>query len=261
MDSGEEQLIVSRSDGVLRLTINRPARRNAMTNGLIREIAEALSQVNDDRSIKAVVLGAVGDKAFCAGADLKDADTPFLFDHSIYHTPFADLLRAGVGCDVPIVGRLNGACLAGGMGLFGICDIVVAAEHARIGLPEVKVGIYPMQVLAVLRDLIPRRVLAEMCITGEPLTAARALAIGIVNHVVPFDELDRAVETILSSIRAGSAVATRRGKYAMRAMDTMSFEQMIAFAETQVAPLALTEDAREGREAFAARRAPVWPNR
>jgi len=256
-----QELLVERDAGILRLTINRPERSNALTNQLINRLGAELGTVNGDGSIKAVLITGVGEKAFCAGADLKDSDTPFQFDHSVYHTPFANLLRIGQACDAPIVGRLNGACLAGGMGLFGLCDIVVAAEHARIGLPETKVGLYPMQVIAVLRDLIPRRILAEMCILGDPLSAAQALACGMVNRVVPYAELDAAVEDVLARIRDVSAVAVRRGKYAVRAMDMMSFEQMIAFAETQVAPLALTADAKEGREAFAARRKPQWPNR
>jgi enoyl-CoA hydratase/carnithine racemase len=255
------ELLARTHDGILRITINRPERRNALTNKLISEMTAVLAAVNADRTIKAVVITGAGDSAFSAGADLESRDTPFQFDHSVYHTPFADLLRAGQACDAPIIGRLNGACLGGGMGLLGICDIVVAAEHAVIGLPESKVGVYPLQVFAVLRDLIPRRILVEMCILGNSLTARQALEFGIVNRVVPADRLDMIVEEILAGIKAVSAVAVRRGKHALRAMNMMTFEQMISFADTQISPMASTEDAREGREAFAARRTPRWPNR
>lgn len=255
-----DELLVERTDGVLRLVINRPDRRNALTNRLMTQMTEAFASVAGDRSLRLVVLTGAGDKAFCAGADLKDADSPFQSDFSRYRMPFADLLRAGRACDLPILGVMNGSCFAGGMGLFGLCDIVIAAEHAKFGLPEVKVGVYPMQVLAVLRDLIPQRILAEMCITGEPLTAAEARACGIVNKVVPAAELDAAASTLIERIRAVSPMALRRGKYAVRAMETMDFEQMIAFAETQVTPMAFTEDAKEGRAAFAERRPPDWPN-
>lgn len=255
-----EELIVERADGVLRLTINRPDRRNALTNRLMGRMAEEFAAANKDRTLRLIVLTGAGDKAFCAGADLKDPDTPFQPDFTRYRLPFADLLRVGRACDLPILGVMNGTCMAGGMGLFGLCDIVVAAEHAKFGLPEAKVGLYPMQVLAVLRDLIPRRILAEMCITGEPLTAAQAQACGIVNQVVPAAELAAAADAMVAKIRATSPMAVKRGKYAVRAMEAMDFEQMIAFAETQVTPMAFTGDAKEGRAAFAERRAPQWPN-
>jgi enoyl-CoA hydratase/carnithine racemase len=260
MNTHVEELIVNERDAVLRVTINRPQRRNALTNDLIRQIHEAFSAADKSPHLRAIVLTGTGDKAFCAGADLKDSDTPFQFDHSIYHTPFANLLRAGHHCDVPIIGRLNGVCLAGGMGLFGLCDMVVATEATKIGLPEVNVGIFPMQVLAVLRDRIPPVLLAEMCLTGRPISASEALAAGLVNRVVPFSMLDEATDAVVDAILSVSRVAVRRGKYAMRSIEGMSFDQMMAFLETQVAPMTMTEDAREGFAAFAERRKAVWPN-
>lgn len=258
--SSENELIVERSDGVLRLVINRPERRNSLTNRLMIRMSDELRASQNDSSLRAIVLSATGDKAFCAGADLKDPDSPFQLDFSRYRMPFADLLRVGRDIDLPIIGVINGACFAGGMGLFGLCDVVVAADHAEFGLPEAKVGVYPMQVLAVLRDTIPRRVMSEMCMTGEPMTAQTALALGIINRLVPKAELESAAADLISSIVRVSPMALRRGKHAVRTMEAMSFDEMIAFAETQVTPMAFTEDAKEGRAAFAEKRKPVWPN-
>src|SRR5262249_21634859 len=140
-------------------------------------------------------------------------------------------------CQVPIVGRINGVCMAGGMGLFGLCDLAVAADDARFGLPEVKVGIFPMQILTVLRDLIPPRFLNEMCMTGKPNDARTAASLGLLNRVVPAAELDQAVDALLADIVAASPVAVRRGKYALHAIESMSFPQMMAFTETSISAM------------------------
>lgn len=256
-----DELIVERRGEALWLAINRPARRNALTNPLMERMHQEVLSASRDRTLRALVITGTGEKAFCAGADLSKGDTPFQFDFSEVNTAFANLLRGLRECPLPIVGRINGYCLAGGMGLFGICDIVVATENASFGLPEAKVGIFPMQVLAVLRDVIPKRKLYELCLTAAPITAAEALQWGIVNHVVPPEELDATVEKLVEALARVSPTAVRRGKYGMRTMESMTFEEMIAFAETQVGPMALTEDAREGREAFQQKRAPVWTGR
>jgi len=128
-------------------------------------------------------------------------------------------------------------------------------------LPEVKVGLFPMQVLSVLRRLVPERVLAEMCLTGEHLTAAEALVAGLVNYVVPEAELDAKTEWLLGRVVDKSPTAQRRGKYAMRAIVGMTWSQALPYLETQLSTLALTEDAKEGQQAFIARRKPEWTAR
>jgi len=257
----EDEILRDVRDSILFLSINRPHRRNALTNPLMQRLGELITEAGNDTSLRAIVLSGVGDKAFCAGADLTPGDTPFQPDFSKMKTPFAQFLRAGKNSALPIIGRINGFCLAGGMGLLGVCDIAIAADTARFGLPEVKIGIFPMQVVAVLRDKLSPGVLADLSYTGRMIDAPEALALGLVNRVVPAAELDTAMEALLTDIRAASPVAIRRGRYALRAMDTMSFEEMIAFAETQVGPMIMTEDAREGLKAFNERRKPNWPNR
>jgi enoyl-CoA hydratase/carnithine racemase len=257
---GGDELLVRMESGVVHVTINRPDRRNALTVGVINKLMKVFQQA-DDRAVRAIVLGGSGDRAFCAGADLLDKDTPLEPDASLVSTPFADLLRAGYRCPVPVIGKINGACMAGGMGLFGICDMVIAADTARFGLPEIRIGLFPLQVLAVLFNVIPRRTLMTMCYTGEPLSAAQALGHGMVDQVVPFEDLDNATDALLAKLALGSPVAARRGKYTFRGMAHMSFDEMIAFAETQLMSSVLTQDAAEGRRAFKERRPPVWPNR
>jgi enoyl-CoA hydratase/carnithine racemase len=243
------------------LTIDRPARRNAISPAVIAGIAAGLREAQADDAIRAVVITGAGDQAFCAGADLSKGSGSFQFDPSRPHLEYADLLRQAWTCTVPMIARVNGHCLAGGMGLFALCDLAVAADHASFGLPEVKVGVFPAQVLSVLQHLIGPRLLAELCLTGEPFDAHRAERIGLVNHVVPAGELDAKTEWLVARVVDKSPTANRRGKAMMRAAFDMSFEQAISYLESQIVTLALTEDAKEGRAAFVEKRAPNWTGR
>lgn len=261
MSDQKTELIVDREHHVLRLTINRPHRRNAITSPLLLNMAKAIHSANQDDSLRAIILTGAGDKAFCAGADLTPGDTPFKPDAAQLESPMGELARAIRACRVPIVGRINGLCLAGGMGLFGMCDLAVATQDAKFGMPEVKIGLFPMQILTMLRDLIPSRLLNEMCMTGQPISADTAATAGLLNRVVPQDELDSAVDALVADLIAASPMAIRRGKYALRAVEGMSFDQIMAFTETARMPMIQTEDAREGRAAFNERRAPRWTGR
>lgn len=254
-------LLVQREGPVLRLTLNRPQRRNALTNEVLLALGEVVAKASRDRELRVIVLTGAGDKAFCAGADLTPGDTPFKPDFSRLTLPMADLARAVHECHIPLVGRINGVCMAGGMGLFGLCDMAIAVEDARFGLPEVKIGLFPMQILTTLRDLIPSRFLNEMCITGRPIDSATAYSLGLLNKVVPAAQLDDAVDNLVKDIVAASPMAVRRGKYAMRAVAAMSFPEIVAFTETAISAMIQTEDAREGLAAFNEKRPPAWPGR
>jgi methylglutaconyl-CoA hydratase len=147
------------------------------------------------------------------------------------------------------------------MGMIDMCDMAIGVDTARFGMPEVKIGIFPMQIMAVLQRLIPSRKLYEMALTGEPISAAEALELGLLNYVVPAGELDGKIDWLLSRLLDKSPTAIRRGKYAMRVTEQLNFDQAAVFMEAQIGTLALTEDAAEGRAAFIEKRAPVWPGR
>lgn len=239
------------------LTLNRAERRNALNADILQGLHRGLARAAIDPEVRAVVITGAGDEAFCAGADL--AGKSFEFDYAIPTTAYSNLLRAAQALQVPLVARVNGACMAGGMGLLAMCDLAVAAPHAVFGLPEVKVGLFPMQVLAVLQGLVPQRALARLCITGRPVDAQAALQMGLVNEVA--QDLDAAMERLLTDLGAASPTALRRGLHAMKAMRSMSFEQAIAFAEGQIGLMALTADAKEGLAAFNEKRKPQWSGR
>ena len=256
----DQDVLICAEENVLRITLNRPRHGNALTASMMNTIGNAVTEAQGRKDIRAILLDAAGDGAFCAGADLSQDDTPFTPDFASNRLPFANLLRTLHDSDVPLVVAVQGACVAGGMGFIGVADIVVSSRKARFGMPEVKVGIFPMQIVAVLRDLIPARTMSELCLTGRLIPASEALMLGIVNRIVAPEELAEATRTYLNAIVENSPVAIRRGKYALRAMEAMTFEQMIAFAETQVGPMIVTEDAKEGMAAFRERRKAIWPN-
>jgi len=252
------ELQIRRHDGVLWLTIQREAQRNAISPVVLAGLTQALTGAQEDRSLRAIVLTGAGDKAFCAGADLRTGQS-FKFDYSQPHQGLADLFRLSRRLTVPLVARVNGACMAGGMGLMAMCDLVVAAPHAIFGLPEVKVGLFPAQVLSVLQGLIGKRALTELCITGEPITAQEALSLGLINRVC--EDLDAGVQALLDRFLDKSPSAVRRGLYLMKYIDDMPFEASMAFTESQIGLFALTEDAAEGQAAFRDKRKPQWTGR
>ena len=243
---------------VLWLTITREDRRNAMSHGVLASLAQAIGAAQSQRSIRAIVLTGAGTKAFCAGADLQSAQA-FTTDYSEPHGHLAQLLRVAKASTVPLVARVNGACMAGGMGLMSMCDLAVAARHAVFGLPEVKVGVFPAQVLSVLQHLIPRRKLTEMCLTGEPITAQQALDYGLVNYLSDEDsDVDTKLQWLLDRMLDKSPAAIRRGLYTMKKVEAMAFEESMAFTESQIALFTLTHDAQEGQAAFKEKRPPQW---
>lgn len=242
------------------ITINRPDKRNAINAEVVAGIRCGLRAAHADAAVRAIVLTAAGEKAFCAGGDLQPG-AGFAFDLSKPNIDYADLLREARAATLPIVARVNGTCMAGGMGLLCLADMAVAVDHALFGLPEVKVGVFPMQVMSLLQRIAPSRKVHEWALSGEPFGAAEALDAGLLNHVVPAADLDAKVDWLLGRLVDKSPTAIRRGKYAMRAIEAMSFDEAIAYTESQIAMLAMTEDAKEGLAAFNEKRKPRWPGR
>ena len=255
-----DTVLHERRNHALWITINRPDKRNAINADVIAGIRAGLRVAHADPAMRAIVLTASGDKAFCAGADLQPG-TGFAFDLSRPNVDYADLLREAQAATLPIVARVNGTCMAGGMGLLCMADMAIASDHALFGLPEVKVGVFPMQVMSLLQRIAPPRKVREWALCGEPFAAAEALEAGLLNHVVSAAELDAKVDWLLGRLVDKSPTAIRRGKYAMRAIEAMSFDEAIAYTESQIALLAMTEDAKEGLAAFNEKRKPEWKGR
>jgi methylglutaconyl-CoA hydratase len=254
-------VILDRRGQAFWITINRPEKRNALNADVIAGIAKGYRDAQDDKDVRVIVLTGAGDKAFCAGADLQNSGAAFAMDFSKPNADYADLLRLSQNATKPAIARVGGVCMAGGMGLLCMTDMAVAADHAIFGLPEVKVGVFPMQVLSLLQGIAPPRLVCEWALTGEPFDAKAAQAAGLLNHIVPAADLDAKVEWLINRIVDKSPTAIRRGKYAMRAIASMSFDESIAYTESQIALVAMTEDAKEGLRAFSEKRKPSWTGR
>jgi enoyl-CoA hydratase/carnithine racemase len=258
--STETELQIEMRGHALWLTIQREERRNAINADVLNGLRAALARASSDPEVRAVVLTGAGTRAFCAGADLQSGQS-FRFDYAQPYQALADLLRDARRATVPLIARVNGACMAGGMGLLAMCDLAVASNTASFGLPEVKVGVFPAQVLAALQHQVPRRFLTELCLTGASIDAHKAQAIGLVNSVVEPEALDAEVDALLERVLGNSPSAIRRGLYTLKQCESMTFEQAAAFTESQIGLVALTEDAREGLTAFVEKRKPNWTGR
>ena len=222
---------VERRDDVLWITIERPERRNALDAPAAARLSRVLDDLAADGSVRAAVLTGAGDKAFCAGGDLGANAADLRPDLSRTTAPYGDLLRKLHAVPVPLIARVNGAALAGGVGLVAMCDMVIAADHAKFGAPEVKIGLFAMQISSALQHIVPAKILFEWCVTGDAVDAASAHAVGLVNRVVPMADLDGAVAALLARVVDKSPLAVRRGKHAMRAAAHMDFAASLTFME------------------------------
>ena len=182
------------------ITINRPDKRNAINADVIAGIRAGYRAAQADADVRVIVLTGAGDKAFCAGADLQPGKG-FAFDATRPNLDYADLMRDAHNATLPSIARVNGVCMAGGMGLLCMTDMAVAADHVLFGLPEVKVGVFPMQVMSLLQQIAPRRLVREWALSGEPFDAAQALQAGLLNHVAPANALDAKVDWLVGTHR------------------------------------------------------------
>jgi len=258
-----EPLKIERRGDALWVMIDRPERRNALNDEVFAGLHQALRRSEADGHVRAVVITGVGDQAFCSGAELDPTRSAFAQGLAEPRHPGGDAFRALLMHPKPVIARVNGACMAGGVGLLAAADIAVAASHARFGLPEVKVGVFPMMVAALLihRVGLADRDLCELSFLGEPVGADRALRMGLVTRVVEPEQLDAEVDGLVATIASRSPTAMRMGKHALDQMRGMSGEAALAYAETQIRLLGLTEDAREGILAFREKRTANWTGR
>ncbi|MCP4307529.1 MAG: crotonase [bacterium] len=243
------------------LTIDDPARRNPMSLETMAELAKAINDAANDAEVRVIVVTGAGDKAFSAGGDLSGrfVDAP-LSDHDA-RGALADLFRAIRRCGKPVVARVNGHALAGGFGLAAACDIVVAVEDATFGTPEIRVGLWPMMITAVLQRLIPRRTAFDLMATGRRITADEALRIGAVSRVVAADELDDVVDETVEQLLSASPAILALGKDAFYATEDMPLDAALDYLHNGLTAVAMTEDAAEGVAAFGEKRDPIWRGR
>ena len=243
------------------ITLSREERRNAISPTMITELFDALKKYNDDPNILAIVLTGAGSKAFCAGADFGEAmsATASLLDRHEEQRRFAELFKVIKGLQKPLLGRINGHALGGGFGLACACDIVVAAEDCRFGTPEINVGLFPYVIMAtLLRSTAAPKRLLELMLTGERLDAREAQQLGLVNYVVPREQLDEKVGEIIKKITNKSPAILRLGRRAFYTMRDMEYEKALEYLASVLAINTMAEDVAEGITAFLEKREPQW---
>jgi enoyl-CoA hydratase/carnithine racemase len=257
------QLIVEQRGVACHITINRATEHNTMTDVVMEEFVRAFREAESMPGVRAIVLTGAGEQTFCAGGKLKPtADgSPFALEPGRFDNPIAEMFKAMDRCNLPIIARVNGSAFGGGLGLICACDFAVAADTAKFGTTEAKVGVFPMMILPVLMRVIPRRRLQEMCFFAHRFSALEAQQFDIVNEVVPASELDTAVNAMVEKLAANSPVALRIGRRAISAVTDLSFSDALNLTQAVLPILSQSEDTKEGMKAFAERRAPVWPGR
>ena len=242
------------------LTINREARRNAISREVMAEIMSRLEEAEADPAVRALCITGAGEKAFCSGADLASALSAG-GDIAAGARDYAELLKRMARTGKPLVARVNGPCLAGGLGFMLSCDIVIARDDAAFGAPEVNIGIFPMMVGALLYRHVGRKKAMEMVLTGRRVTAFEAERIGLITRAVPPEKLDEAVEETLGGLAQKSPVGIAMGKRAFYEMADLPFGEALDYLSEQLVRVAATQDAAEGIAAFLEKRKPVFKGR
>lgn len=250
------EILVDDRGAVARITLNRPDKRNPIGPVTCGELVAALGRCRDNPAVRAIVLTGAG-AAFSAGGDLAAmgglAQGPTATLVELFETMHA------VG--KPILAMVNGPALAGGLGLMVACDLVVAADTAVFGTTEIAVGLWPMMITAEITRSIGRKATLEMMLTGRKLSAAEALAAGLVNRVVPAAELEAHTLALASEIAERSPAAIALGLRAFYQSADMDLGPALRFLQGELGKVLALDDAREGIAAFLAKRKPVWSGR
>jgi enoyl-CoA hydratase/carnithine racemase len=245
------------SEQVAWLTINRPEARNALSKAVRDGLWEGFRRFADDDAARVLVLTGAGEKAFCAGGDLKEMSETSL---TIPPPDFLPYLQRTVKTDKPVIAAVNGVAFAGGFLLAQMCDLVIAADHAKFGITEVKVG-RGSPWAAPLPWLVGPRAAMEIMLLGDPLTAQRAYEIGLVNRVVPAAELHDAAAEWAQKIAGNAPLSVRAAKQLVYLSAEHGWTDALNAGDKLYEPVYLSQDAQEGPTAFKEKRAPNWQGR
>ena len=243
------------------LTIQREQARNAINPQVMKELIAAIEQATASKDVRVIVITGAGDKAFCAGGDLGGGMAAGAVAQHLDRAQLSRLFRTMRTAGKPVVAMVNGHALGGGFGLMLACDLVVAAEHAKVGTPEVNIGLWPFIITSVIHRNIPSKVALEMMMLGKRISATEANQLGFINSVVPAGDLNEAVRTLVSDLASKSPLVLKLGKDSFYAAEEMTFDSALSYLESQLSIGLMAEDAMEGIQAFIQKRPPEWKGR
>lgn len=248
----ETKILCSIKDGIARVTLNRPEKRNALDRELVAQLKDAMHTTAEDPACRVVLLSGAGTD-FCSGADLAGLEETAQADvlaNMADARQTAELFLMMRNHPRPIIAAVHGRALAGGCGVATACDIILAAESARFGYPEVNIGFVPAMVMAILRRSISEKAALELVVSGETISARRAQEIGLVHHVYADDQFNAEVDSYATNLAAKSASAVMLCKKLLYNMDSMSFEAALEAGVEINAIARMTEDCRAGIARF-----------
>ncbi len=257
----DKDLLYQVKDTVAYFTINREKQRNAISGEIVELFLKFLDQAEKDPGVRVILLTGAGEKAFCAGMDLGATSGRGKQQKEEGALQYARLLKRLAVFPKPTVAKVNGYCLAGGMGFMLACDIVIARDDAQFGAPEVNVGLWPMMIGALIFRNVLKKKAMEMILLGEKLTAGQAENIGLITKTVPAIDLDKTIQKVLDTLSLKSPIGVKMGKEAFHRASNMSLEDSLDYLATMLVEVMDTEDAQEGIKAFIEKRNPRFTGR
>jgi enoyl-CoA hydratase/carnithine racemase len=250
------------SDGVAVITLNDPETRNSLSVEMLAGLHQAFSRAREEEQVRCVLLASSHQKVFSSGANLTGfgVEVPLVHKH-FGSKAFVDLFKLITSLEKPTICAAGGDVLAGALGLALCCDLIIASENATFRTPEINVGVFPFMIMALIYRNVPRKTANQMLLLGERMSAEQALSAGIVNKVVPADQLEAAVGEWAHKLAGKSPVIMRLGKEAMRRQLDMPLDDALDYLRSQLSLAVSTEDVVEGVSAFFQKREPEWKGR
>ncbi len=244
------------------VTITREARRNALAPATVDALRRVFAQLDADPQVRVIVLTGEGHRAFCAGGDLSAAamQDGVVAGHE-ERRAYGQLLLEMRALGTPLIARVNGVALGGGLGLVAACDLAVAVDEARFGTPEIDRGLFPWMISALLLRTLPEKVAREMMLTGQTIDAARAREVGLVSAVVPRGDLDARTHELADRVASKSPAILRLGRRALGLIEGADLPAAMEMLSALLTVNTLTEDALEGVASFLEKRPPEWKGR
>jgi methylglutaconyl-CoA hydratase len=253
-------IVLEKKEGALCLTLNRPEVHNAFNSTLILDVTDAVERAKEDDSVRVVIITGKG-KSFCAGADINwmKEIIRYSFEQNLEESlQLAEVLHLIYTLPKPTVAMVNGSAIGGGTGFLSACDIAIAAEQAKFGLSEVKIGLVPAAISPYVIRKIGESKAREYFLTGNRMTADRAADIGLVNEVVPRDKLEERVNELVQQLLTSGPDAIANCKELIRRVPSLTFEEAKAYTARMIANLRISDEGQEGMAAFLEKRKPRW---